>query len=332
MGRNKGIILRQDLTDLMWELDISVDNFVADRILPTIPVKTTAGNRPILPREELLKIPDTSRASNGTYARGSWNWDTASFSTELRGYEEPVDIISAQIDADYVDDDVISTKLAIQKLLLADQKRVADAVYNTSTFTGSTGYKALTTEWSDVDCTPRADIETVFGVSESKNGFAKSQHSLIMNRKQLFNVMASTELQGSSKYTKNLLELGTPAQVAWLTNYLELKEIIVVDQSFDASGLNLDFSVGKMYSNEYMMLAVLSPSIASWKTPGLGRQPEYDKLVPSSWRKPGKKVLGGVLLEEYDAPEADQYIIRAKRQRGISIDANYGVLIGNVTA
>jgi hypothetical protein len=66
------------------------------------------------------------------------------------------------------------------------------------------------------------------------------------------------------------------------------------------------------------MLALLSPTTQSWKMPGLGRQPVFQKLAKD------------YLMESYDEESKDKSIVRCKEYRGEKLFKEFGFLIKGI--
>jgi len=320
MASYKGTALRYDLKELAIESPMDSVPFVADQILPPIQVRETAGTIPVLSTSAGMKQLNIKRQKRGSFERGSWVWGSDSYTTSEYGYEEPIDNVEALENSDIFDEEVISTKIAINQIKLAREKRVADAVMNTTTFTAAADKVDITHEWDDAtNCTPWANIEAAYQKLFAKIGFAKTQCDLILPDYAVKYVMRSDEINDNSKYTINLERMGQDAMVEYLVAYFGINSIKVVSSFDDSNGLGVeDASFAKLWNEDTGMLCKISDGSNSWKMPGLGRQPVYSKFA-TDFR-----------VESYDEEQTDSRIVRAREYRGEYINSTFGVMLNNL--
>ncbi len=127
--------LRPDLASFL-EFDLESDRlgYVASQVFPVVEVASQAGVFGVIPVEQLLQQRTTNRAPGSGYSRGSFTFTTASFACEEHGAEEPVDDRQAKMYRDYFDAEQISTLRAFSAVLRNAEQRVADAVFNATTW------------------------------------------------------------------------------------------------------------------------------------------------------------------------------------------------------
>ena len=130
--------------------------------------------------------------------------------------------------------------------------------------------------------------------------------------------MQTTEIKGSVQYTEAVPTMARERKMSFLAEYLGIKEIVEVSSLYDTAGLNTTASIGKFWSNEYAMLAKLAPATPSPKRLGLGSQPVFSRYATD------------YIMESYEKPTHNQYIVRAREFRGEKINTDFGVLINNV--
>ena len=315
------VALRNDLKELMVESPWGDVEFMADKILTPISVKEQTGYIPKLPTSAGMKLLDLKREPRGTFQRGMWVWGASLYATFEYGYEEPIDNVEKLKNADIFNEEVVSTQIAEHQLKLAREKRVADAVYNTTTFTGAANTTTITEEWDDkTNADPYANITTGAAAMKTKCGAPRKTLHLLMNDVILRNIMRSDAVRSDIKYTKSIDELSEENQAALLTNFLGIKKIHVATSFYDTTNLGVeDATFSDIWSNEYMMLFVPAPNAQSWKVPGLGRQPVWSKFAPD------------YRVEAYDEPQTDSRIVRVREYRSEFINTKYGHLFTNCT-
>jgi hypothetical protein len=322
MPINKGSVLRNDLKEIIIESAMDSVEFSADKIMPTKKVSEKSGNVPVLPTGTGLKNLDVSRNNNGTFKRGIWVYDTDSYSTRQLGYEEPIDNTEAE-ELDFLDDEIVSAKICYSQMRVAREKRTADAILNTSVFTGTANTLVLSNEWDDAsNCTPYADVTSMHSKLKAKCGVPRNQMTLIMNENVFRNVIRSDEVRSDLKYTTPIDRMGEGEKKSVLTQFLGIKDVIVVTSFYDSSKLGIkNATFTDMFSDEYMQACYLAPSIESWKVPGLARRPIYTKVRGG----------GDFWVETYFEKNKDATIVRVREYSGEYVNLRYGVLVSNVT-
>jgi hypothetical protein len=318
--KDAGVTLRPDLMEVHEELQFPDLGLVADKILPPLNVSDIAGRYFVLPRENVGKVPDTKRAPNGTYSRGQWTWGENTYTCEHFGHEEDCDLLQAQEHAKYIQEEEISSSLAVQGLLLGREYRVANAFFNTTTFTGASNTGALSIQWDNpTTAVPVTDINTIFKTYlRPKNGFPLKRYSLILSDDLVDLALLCDSITDQFQYTTPIVTLPIESKRNILTTMLGVKEIIPISSFYDCAGIKKDFTYAKAYSNEYAMLAILSSGIQSMKEACIGRQTVWTPFAQNT------------LIEEYAEPARRCKVFRAMEYRGIKINTDYGFLITNM--
>lgn len=320
--RGSSVSLRRDLTDMAQEIDFSDLNLNASRVAPIVTVPLESGRYPVLPREAKMKVPNTRRQSDGSYTRGQWTWEDDNYYTREFGFEEPVDNVDALRDADYIDHEEQATKLAYEGLLLARESRVATALYNTTTWTGTSNTTAITNEWDDAtNATPWANIDTAAKAVRGKCGYNKSQMSVIISDDLVEYAVRTNELKNYFQYSESshmMLRSGIEEQAVMLKNYFGVKEVIIVNSIYDTTGLSSSATIGKFWSNEYIFVGKLNPTSGNnLQTQGVIKQIIWDKYSSD------------FIVEDYDEPRYNRKVIRAREYWGYKVNTDYGHLLTN---
>jgi len=313
-----GVTLRQDLTTLVEEIQFEQLNLTADLIATPVPVPAVTGYWPVLPREVRMKVPETRRHADGSFNRDEWDWNSDSYLTYEYGFEEPVDMTSQEVNAQFIDQEKIAAQLVWQKLLLGRESRVAAALNNTTTFTGSSSTGSITNEWDDAtNATPWNDIDAAFIILRGKCGIAKKSLTLICTDDVLDYAMHASAVTSNVKYTQNIETLPAEAKRKWFAEYLGIKEVIPTSAIYDTTALGSSLTAGKFWSNEYAMLCVLdrSPSLMQL---GVIKQPVFSQYAKN------------YVIESYEEPAQRKLIIRAREYRGIKVNTDYGYLLSNM--
>ena len=91
-------IYRPDLGQAVMEFyETEVTDFIGLEVMPLFPTAAQAGSFPVIPKEAMLKLYDTSRAPRGAYKRDDFEYERGKYSTSEQGWEEPVDDVEATV-------------------------------------------------------------------------------------------------------------------------------------------------------------------------------------------------------------------------------------------
>ena len=192
---------RPDLAASFMEFDMAMgaSGFVAQRVMPIVEVAKAAGNFGLIPIEQLLMGRTTDRAPGSRYNSGTMTFLPATYSCKEHGWEEPVDDNEAQMYRDYFDLEQIAAVRAYRAVLENYEKRVAAAIFNTSTWTGASLTTAVGTPWSTVaTATPAADVEAAAQKVFLNCGMWPN--AVIMSRKTFRNVRNCVSVVDRIKY------------------------------------------------------------------------------------------------------------------------------------
>jgi hypothetical protein len=250
---------RPDLATFL-EFDLESENagYIASQVLPVMSVASQAGNFGKIPLEQLLQQRETRRAPGAGYARGNWTFDKATYATEEHGAEEPVDDREAKMYAEYFDAEQVSTMRAFSAVLRNAEQRVADAIFNTTTW--ATGNAALTTvvtnEW-DVNHTsnavPITDVEAA--VNKVYDGSGLWPNALIINRKVFRNLRNLDQIIDRIESAG----AGNPSKPSDITEQMlaavfDLDYVIVAGTSKNGAKEGQAASPTQIWSSEYAMV------------------------------------------------------------------------------
>ena len=314
--------LRPDLATFL-EFDLESENagYIATEVFPVINVQSQAGNFGKIPIEQLLQQRDTRRAPGAGYSRGNFTFDKATYATEEHGTEEPVDDREAKMYAEYFQAEQISTMRAFSAVLRNAEQRVADAVFNTNTWTGSSLTTAITHEWDDAtSCVPLTDVEAAVQKIYDNSGLWAN--ALVINRKVFRNLRNSDQIierinaSGAGSPSK-----ATDVTVQMLAQVFDLDRIIVAGTSKNSAKEGQAASIGQIWSGEYAMVCKIATS-ADMREPCVGRT--------FHWSEDGSSIGGTVESYRDEAIRGD--VIRVRHDTDeIVLYPQAGHLLSNVT-
>lgn len=278
--------LRPDLASfLQYELESDRAGYVASRVFPIVNVASQSGNFGKIPLSELLDERDTKRNPGSGYARGNFTFTPATYSCEEHGAEEPVDDRESKMYGNYFDHEVVATARAFGAVLRNAEKRVADSVFNTTTWTGASLTTAVSTPWSTVaTATPIADINSA--VNKVYDGSGLWPNALIVNRKVFRHLRRCAEvidkLEGAGAGNR-AAQGDITAQM--LADVFDLDMVIVAGASRNSAIEGQTVTPSQIWSSSYAMVCKVATSM-DMREPCIGRC--------FHWSEDGSQIGGAV--------------------------------------
>lgn len=313
--------LRPDLASFFeYSLEAAKAGMVATQVFPVVEVASQAGVFGKLPVEELLQQRDTKRAPGAGYSRGTWQFETASYACVEHGAEEPVDDREAQMYAEYFDAETVSAARAFHAVIANAEQRVADAVFNATTFTSFT--TGVSTEWSTAaSATPITDVEAAVQSVYDQSGLWAN--ALIINQKVFRNLRNCDQVIDRI----NSAGAGNPSKAADVTVDMlklvfDLDHIIVAGMTKNNAKEGQAFSPTQIWDDEYAMVCRVSDS-SDMRDPCLGRT--------FHWSEDGSSIGG--TFESYRDEAVRSDIIRVRHDVDeVMLYTAAGHLLSNITA
>ena len=260
---------RPDLEAALMEfaLQANYGGFIANDVFPVSEVQNKAGIFGKVPLEQLLQNTETRRAPGSGYARSGWTFTTDSFSCEEHGWEESVDDSEAEMYADFFDAELIATQRAMSNILVNHEKRLAAALFNTSTFSPTT----VTNEWNKADGTgvPVTDVETAVQAIYDASGLWSN--ALIVGKKVFRHLRENSQVRDRIASSG----AGDPTKAQDVTVNM-LKAVFDLDYIFVGGGTKNSANEGQtatpaqIWDDEYAMICKVATG-ADVREPCLGR-------------------------------------------------------------
>ena len=321
-GSAATVNLRPDLA-AFYEFDVEMEKqgFVGTQVLPVIDVTLQADNPGKIPLEQLLFDGDTKRASGSGYNRGSFKFERFTYATEENGWEEPVDDRDKERYRDLLDAELVATARAYSVVTRNHEQRVANSVFNTSTWTGSSLTTAVSNEWDDAaNATPATDVEAA--VKKVYEGSGLWANALVIN-KQVFrnlrncdSIIDRINSAGAGNASK-----ASDITTAMLAAVFDLEYVIVAGNSKNSAKEGQAPSPAQIWSGEYAMVCRVSNS-RDMRDPCIGRT--------FHWSADGSSIGGQI--EEYRDETVRSNIIRVRHDTDeVIMYPQAGHLLSNIT-
>lgn len=250
--------LRPDLAASLFEFNLALDRqgFIGPRVLPVLEVGAASGNFGKIPIEQLLVNRETRRSPGGGYSRSNWKFEQATYATEEHGAEEAVDDNADRMYRDYFDAEQVAAQRAQDAVLRNAEKRVADLIFNASTWTGTALTTGITNEWDKnhlTDAVPIADVEAARLKVWTACGLWPN--ALIINRKVFNNLRMLDDIKEAIASTG----AGYPTRarditVQQLAAVFDLDYILVAGGAKNTAIEGQALSLSQIWSDEYAMV------------------------------------------------------------------------------
>lgn len=315
--------LRPDLASFM-EFDAEMDRkgFIGLRVAPVVEVALQADNPGKVPVEQLLQSADVKRSASGGYNRGSIKFDKWSYATEEYGREE---VLTDRLVRQYrhlIDAEVVASKRARDIVLREAEKRYASLLFNTTTWTGSSLFTNVSTEWSTAaSADPYADVKAArIKVFEQTGLWPNAliiDYLVFMNLRACAKIIDRIESSGAGQATK-------PADITadLLARTLDLDQVIVARAGKNTADEGQSAAMSQIWDDEYAMVACVATS-NDVQEPCVART--------FHWSDDGSDI--GAAIEEYYSNETRSKIIRARHDTDeVVMYAESAHLLGNITA
>lgn len=251
-----------------YDLEASRSGFIGHQILPTMEVAQQAGSFGKIPIEALLANRETRRAPGTGYSRGDWEFETDSYATEEHGAEEPVDDREAAMYRNYFDAEQFAAARAKDVVLRNAERRIADSIFNTTTWSGG-NKTALTNEWDDLtNATPITDVEAA--ARKVWDGSGLWPNALIINKHVFRNLRRCAQIVDLLKYNGIVDVRPSKITPAMIASILDLDYVLVGDAAKNTAKKGQAATIGKVWSDEFAMVCRICTS-GDIREPGLGR-------------------------------------------------------------
>lgn len=315
--------LRPDLAASLQEFSLMSDRlgFIGSLILPVIETQVQAGTFGRIPVEELLRTREVNRASKAGYNRGDWNFTDDVFATNDRGWEEQVDDRNAAIYADYFAAEVIAAEICLDAVLRSMEKRIADMIFNSTTWTGASLTTGITHEWDDAtNAVPITNVrDAKFKVYDNCGLWPDT---VIINRKVFENLRLCTQIRDAIS-SSGAGESSSPGKITvnQIAQALNVEKLLVAGGSQNTAIEGQVASISQIWSGEYAMVCKTADT-SNIQEPCIGRI--------FHWGKDGSTIGGTFETYRDEAVRGD--IVRCRnevQEKTLYVEA--GHLLSNIT-
>lgn len=279
----------------------SNEEFIADQVLPVIPVKKESDKYYIYTRA--WKLPQSKRAAGAEANEVEWNVSTSTYQTEEYALKDMIpDRVRENAD-NPLDMDVDTTENLTELIQLGREKRVADVAFASGTYGSQTSALAGANRWDDyAGSDPIGDVRTAKSVVHAATG--KMPNVLVIGYQAHLKLLDHPDILERIKYTqKGIITADLLAQVFEVDKYLIGKALY--DSTQEGVAESLAYIWGKSVA---LLYAEPSPGL---KKVSFGYQFQSRGFRTKKWREEGREgdfVEAGEIRDEKIVAAACGYL------------------------
>ena len=196
---------RMDLGQAVLEFILKRSDFIGLKALPLFETQLKAAVFNAITRESLTKIPETKRAPGGNYNRLNFETEEKNFACVEHGLEGPLDDGEKKLYANDFSAELVTVEQITGLILLAQEYRIATALFNTSTFTGSALYTDYSSApWDNVASDAIGQVRAAKEKVRQNTGLMPN--AVIFSETNLNRLKANTGIKDAIKYTTKLTD------------------------------------------------------------------------------------------------------------------------------
>lgn len=308
---------RQDLGQLAYQVLSGADQqgFIGQKVLPIFNTDLQAAEYPVITKESMLKIIDTSSSTGARANRDSWKFNLQNYSTKPYAFEEVAYDRDRALYSNLFDLDAVCVERAVNTILRDYEKRVA-TMTQAAVSSGSTTSAA--SAWSNsATATPLADIQAAKLAQRSSGGVVGNALALSWSAFQ--KLRTTNEIKSYFNATTPYLAMGEDAQAAIIAQYLGVKEILIAGAIADVANKAKPASIGDVWDPAIASLVSVSSGGQDLREPSFGRtfMWTYQPGIVNVKQYRDETIDGDVFKVTNDVDEAIQYIGANHRITGI---------------
>lgn len=282
---------RPELSDAIYQYSPDGIKFAADEIFPPLMVNEQAGQFEVVSRETMLKLNEAGRAKGGAYNRINEYMEVKDYVCKDWGLEITDNYTYRQtVQYNRELGKIRAIKMGIQ---LAREKRVAETILNSTTWTGSALYTDVSTAWATVaSADPRSDV--LAAKKKVRDATGVSPNALILSELNLDYLINNAKIRAEIQYTA----VPTEAQVVTaLPALFGLEKLIVIGARYDSGAEGVSTSTTTSCGGDSYVSVARVGNANDPVSPAVGFTPVFDEdsglpfIVESYWEEQTRSMV-----------------------------------------
>lgn len=292
-------ITRPDLGLIAYEtmMDAEKAGFIGAELMPIRETAIKKGSYVKMEVENMFKDPGSlKRKPRTSYKRDDWEFDRDTYECEDEGFESPLDDEERAMYASDFNAEEISSNRATYKLLMSDEKIIADMLMNTTNITTN---QAAGNAWSvAASATPRKNVMDLKVKMRNNRGITPNVMALA---KSLFDeLFLTSEIKDAFKYTNPIEIGGVEAQKRIMAQYFGVDKVLVGNAIKDTAKAGKAALLTDLWSTTLVGLFRIATT-EDLQEPAIGRTMLWTGDSPES-----------LIVEEYRESKIRSDIFRAR--------------------
>lgn len=242
---------RLDLGVALEEYPLTFQGFVAADILPVFSTPKKEATFSAVTRESILRPVDVRRSARGAYARADSDVDDLSYRCEEFGLEGPLGDDERAFYASDFDAEMVTVGMTRDRLAREREKRVSTKIFNTTTWTGSSLYTDLSTDWDDASSTIVADVEAA--KQKVRQNCGLMPNTIVIPAGAVPWLKANTDLKARLQYVQALTD---QAIMMSLPQIFGIDRVIVAGAVKSTAGEGEAIAAADIWDDNYCWIGV----------------------------------------------------------------------------
>ncbi len=299
---NDTTIQRPDLGQAVYETMQAAPTmgYIGMELMPTFRVSEQAANYPVIPKEALFNLLDTSRGPLGHYNRSDGEFENGYFNTVENGLERRIDERFSAIYSNKFAYELTIANILMNDILRAQEYRIANKLFSETNFKTAI---AAATAWSTIaSASPQTDVNT--GKSSMRSS-GIIPNTLAMSYSTFIYLTQNAEVQ--SKVYQLFPDAAKTGMIGiqHLETYFDIERVLVAGALKNIAKRGQDASLSDIWSSTYALLCKTSSGDIT--EPCIGRtflwnEGASDEVITEQYRS--DEVRSDILRVRHDSSEA----------------------------
>ena len=303
------------------EDDAAGMGFIGLQVFPIFPTAKKESTYLVVPKEAMLSISNVDRAPRGAYPRDDWEYERGMYSTSERAFEQPLDDSEREMFGQEVSGQDLAEQVSVKRCMLkvarAQEKRIADKLFNATNFTNHD----VSVCW-DVAASAKPIDDVKDGIAAFRKQCGMLPNALVISYTTYLALQLSDQIVDQLKYTFPGLDVSN-LNVQQMARVLGVQRLLVGGSVYNSAGKGQDATISDLWNDEYAALVRINdgPDITS---PCVGRTFLWTEDTPDNQ-----------IVEQYREEQIRSEIFRVRQWVGeelIQSKNASGTVVSNIAA
>ena len=259
-------VARVDLGAAFMEFMFKQEMFIGTKCLPILGVGDQAGYFDAITRESIAQTPDAKRKES-KYQRIGSETEDKSYTCKEWGLEGPLSDPKRKLYSKSFDAELVTVLGVANTLMLLQEIRIKEALFNTSTFTGARLYTDVSSApWDTVGSDAIGHVRAAMAKVLKNTGLMPT--TMVIGHDTLTNLKNNTAIKAAIQYIEKLTDANLIANMAALFG---LREVIVGSSVYNNAKKGQTMDGAFVWQDDYALIAVVASDGNDLIQPSIGR-------------------------------------------------------------